>query len=218
MPRFSRAGSDDRDRRRDGGFALPELLVSMAIFSIIMALVTGIVIRISQQAADNMTRARQVEEVRLGIMQIDRQVRSGNVISDPAFENPVDSGVPAGYSLRVYTQTNGVRKCVQWRMVFPDVTKPQGQLEYRSWDTNWQTGGRVETWSVVARDVVAPDTGAPFAKVDPLSGTTAQSVRVTIRVQGERTSSAPSTVSTVLTGRNTVYGYPSDMCSPVPAP
>lgn len=204
--------------RDESGFALPELLVSMAIFGTIMALVTGIIIRMSQQAADNMTRAHQVQEVRLGIMQIDRQVRSGNVIADPALESSSASGVPSGYSLRVFTQTNGVRRCVQWRVVFPDPTREQGQIEYRSWDTNWQTGGKVDPWSVVARDVIAPDSGVPFTKVDPLSGTTAQSVRVTIRVQGERTSSAPSTVSTVLTGRNTVYGYPSDVCSPVPTP
>ena len=76
----------------------------MAIFGILMALVMGIVIRMSQQAADNMTRVHQVEEVRLGIMQIDRQVRSGNVISDPALESPTASGVPTGYSLRVFAQ------------------------------------------------------------------------------------------------------------------
>lgn len=190
----------------------------MAIFGLLMALVTGIVIRMSQQAADNITRAHQVEEVRLGIMQIDRQVRSGNVISDPALESPAASGVPTGYSLRVFTQTNGVRKCVQWRIVFPDPGEPQGELQYRSWDTDWQSGGHVDEWTAVARDVIAPVTGTPFAKVDPLSGTTAQSVRVTIRIQGERTSSAPSTVTTILTGRNTVYGYPSDVCSPVPTP
>jgi len=203
---------------RDAGYSLTELLISMGIFGGLMAIVMGILISISTAAADNMTRAAQVEEARIGIMQIDRQVRSGNVISDPSVENPVDSGVAAGYSLRVFTQTNGVRKCVQWRVLFPEPGKPQGELQYRSWDTNWQTGGTVEPWSVVARDVIAPVSGAPFAKVDPLSGTSAQSVSVTLRIQGERTTSKPTTVTTILTGRNTVYGYPSDVCSPVPTP
>lgn len=206
------------DAAGDAGFSLTELLVAMSIFGGLMALVMGILISMSTAAADNMTRAAQVEEARIGIMQIDRQVRSGNVISDPATESVADSGVTSGFSLRVFTQTNGVRKCVQWRVVFPDPGDLQGELQYRSWDTNWQTGGTVEPWSVVARDVIAPDSGAPFAKVDPLSGTSAQSISVTLRIQGERTTSKPTTVSTVLTGRNTVYGYPSDVCSPVPTP
>ena len=190
----------------------------MALFGGIMAITMGVLIRVSQTAADNMARAAMVEEVRIGIMQIDRQVRSGNVISDPALESVGDSGVPPGFSLRVFTQTNGVRKCVQWRTIYPNVGSAQGELQYRSWDTDWQTGGVVEPWSVVARDLVAPESGAPFSKVDPLSGTSAQSVSVTLRIQGARTTSAPTTVRTVLTGRNTVYGYPSDVCSPVPTP
>ena len=203
----------------EGGYSLPELLVAMGLFGGLMAITMGVLISVSQSASDNMSRAAMVEEARIGIMQIDRQVRSGNVISDPAGETFGDSGVPPGYSLRVHTQTNGVRKCVQWRVIFDDEATTGGELQYRSWDPDWQSGGTVEPWSVVARDLVAGTSGnPPFAKVDPLSGTSAQSVGVTLRIQGQRTSSAPTTVETVLTGRNTVYGYPSDACSPVPTP
>ena len=52
-------------------------------------------------------------------MQIDRQVRSGNVIADPANEGTALSGVEPYYALRVYTQTDGVFQCVQWRGALP---------------------------------------------------------------------------------------------------
>lgn len=213
---------------REGGYSLPELLVAMALFGGLMAITMGVLISVSQSAADNMSRAAMVGEARIGIMQIDRQVRSGNVISDPADETFGDSGVPPGYSLRVHTQTNGVRKCVQWRVIFDDGETTGGELQYRSWDPDWQSGGTVESWSVVARDLVAGTSGnPPFAMIEigppktesgPPSGTSAQSVSVRLRIQGQRTSSAPTTVETVLTGRNTVYGYPSDACSSVPTP
>ena len=207
------------EERGEAGFSLPELLIAMTIFGGLMAIVMVIVIQVSFQSADNMARSQQVSEVRIGLSQIDRQVRSGNVISDPAGETVANSGVAAGNSLRVFTQTNGVRRCVQWRVIFPDPPSQQGELQFRSWDPDWQSGGSVEAWSVVANDVVAPAAGdSVFRKVDPLSGTSAQSVRVTLRVQGEQSSSKPTTVTSVLTGRNTVYGYPSDVCSPVPTP
>src|SRR5690625_7723328 len=98
-----------------------------------------------------MTRVSQVRNAELGLMQIDRQVRSGNVILDPADEAEPHSGVEPGASLRVFTQTDGVHQCVQWRVRL--TADDPGVLEYRSWDPEWSTldiGGM--DWAVVARD------------------------------------------------------------------
>ena len=221
-------GTTDDDR--DGGWTLIELMVSMTIFIGLLVIVFSILITVSEQTKDNLARSRALDDVRVGLMQIDRQVRSGNVISDPGSETIAGSGVPPYYSLRVYTQTDGVFQCVQWRVTFPAGSE-FGNLEYRSWRPSWQSTGGVEPWRVTAHNVVKPsaaivdprdpETWPPFY-VDPASasGSDAQTIRVTLRVKDpdQRASSKPASLTSVLTGRNTVYGYPADKCGTVPAP
>jgi len=218
---MSRAVRRVRARPRDEGWTLIELMVSMSIFIALLTIVFSLLVTMSQQTADNMSRAQQVAEVRLGLSQIDRQVRSGNVISDPNLETPANSGVPANYSLRVYTQTDGTNRCAQWRVIFPSGPPTGGELQFRSWQTDWLSTGVVTAWRVVARDLVAPTpTDAPFQRVAAPASSIAQSVQVTLWVKGpgSRSASAPTVIASVLTGRNTIFGYPADECAAVPLP
>ena len=134
-------------------------------------------------------------------------MRSGNIVVDPAAFGELPR------SLRVYTQTDGVRRCVQWQ-----VQDPQGVLRFRSWDPQWQTTpNSVDAWRVVARSVVS-GSSAPtsFAKVGATGSTQAQSVQVRLLVQSAASGGKPVEIATILTGRNTIFGYPSDQCAPVP--
>ncbi|KQR16199.1 type II secretion system protein J [Cellulomonas sp. Leaf334] len=220
-----------RDDRSDSGWTLVELIVSMGIFGGLLAIVFSVLLTLSMQTKDNLARTRAVDETQIGLMQIDRQVRSGNVIADPANEGVALSGVEPYYALRVYTQTDGVYQCVQWRVRFPTGSS-FGVLEYRSWKPTWQSTGGVSAWRTVARNVVRPAT-ATVAAADPStwppffvqatdaeSSSSAQTIRVTLRIKdpAQRESSKPATVTSTLTGRNTIFGYPADTCSPVPAP
>lgn len=219
----------DRLRRRDDeGYNLTELLIAMTIFSILMALIFSLFITMINQAEDNLARTRSVEQARLGLSQIDRQIRSGNVILDPALDGMTEAGVPSNYSLRVFTQENGEQKCVQWRVIFHDATSKYGDLEYREWDAG--APSTASTWFNVANNVVAPEVTA-VDSADPTSwppfwldtslptGSKAQNIRVTLRMgdPGEREGANPAVVSSVITGRNTVFGYSPDYCSSIPA-
>lgn len=216
--------------RRDSGFTLVEMLVAMSLFAGVLAIVFTILVTVSWQSRDNLARDNSVAQARLALMQIDRQVRSGNVISDPHFETLANSGADPYYSLRVYTQTDGVYQCVQWRVIFPAGSQ-FGDLQYRSWQKDWLTGGAVTGWRVVAHNVVKPASGT-VVQSDPTTwppfyvdttvgaGSTAQTIRVTMRLKdpGARSSSKPVTMTSVLTGRNTVFGYDADECATVPPP
>jgi len=216
-----------RAQREDGGFTLVELLVSMTIFSVLMAIILSLMITMMYQAKDNLGRQRAVEQGRLGLAQIDRQIRSGNLILDPLNDGVAESGVPANYSLRIYTQEGGDDKCVQWRVIFYGSSQ-YGQLEYREWSPADTT--TVTPWSRVASNVVAPQ--ATFAAADSQSwppfwvdttlptGTDAQNIRITLRMSDPdaKTGSKPQVLTSVITGRNTVYGYPSLTCNLVPTP
>lgn len=227
-----------RARRRrpadDSGMTLTELLVSMLIFSLLMAITTAVMINLMYMSKDSLGRVTAVENARLGLSQIDRQVRSGNVILDPGLETFGQSGVAPYFSMRIFTQEGGTPKCAQWR-VYDDDGDGSGDLEYRTWSPNYPTDPAVTTWSVVARNLVittvtTPDpddesTWPPFWK-DPsavvgTSGTSAaQNVRITLQIltPDMREGSKPITISSVVTGRNTVLGYSESNCSIVPTP
>lgn len=223
-----------RKPKDDSGMTLAELLVSMFIFSLLMAITTAIMINLLYMTRDNLGRVDAAQEARLGISQIDRQVRSGNVIMDPANETIAGSGVAPYYSMRIFTQEGTAPKCAQWRVI-ADPGDEFGRLEYRYWSPNYHTDPFVADWAVVARNVVVPAattpdpddpaTWPPFWKdpstlVSGAASTPAQNVRITLRLKTPemKADAQPVSISTVVTGRNTVLGYSESNCSVIPAP
>jgi prepilin-type N-terminal cleavage/methylation domain-containing protein len=222
------------DRSRDSGFSLPEMLVTMAVFGLLMSFTFGILISIMYQSRDTQSRALALEDMRLGLSQIDRQVRSGNVILDPEEEGIATSGVEPFYSMRIFTQEGGEARCAQWRVIDKD-GDGYGNLEFRTWDPIYPASADVDPWGVVAHNIIdvgvhptssadidptKPATWPPFWTDKTIgSRTEAQFVRITLRLRapGEIGDMAAS-VTTVVTGRNTVFGYPSSTCSVVPPP
>ena len=184
------------------------------------------------QTRDSQSRALALEDMRLGLSQIDRQVRSGNVILDPSEETYANSGVGVFYSMRIFTQEGPTPRCAQWRVIDHD-GNGYGNLEFRTWDPDYPLVNDVTGWGVVAHNIVDvgvhptsvsqittdPATWPPFW-VDKSSGsqTEAQFIRITLRLkaQGAKASSKPASVTSVVTGRNTIFGYPSTSCSDVP--
>jgi len=149
------------------------------------------------------------------------------LIKDPALDGVAESGVPAYYSMRIFTQEGGAQRCAQWRVITP-TGQSYGNLEFRSWDVNYPAGD-VTDWFVVAQNSVeAPTAGTPDPN-DPTSwppfwidtsintGTKAQNIRVTLRMRDpEIDSDTAVVVSTVVTGRNTVFGYSDTECDTIP--
>ncbi len=198
--------SRSQARRRaagDQGTTLAELLISMMIFSVALAMVYSVLITVQRQTKDSTARADAVGNARLALAQIDRQVRSGNVLYNPASET-----LPL--SMRVYTQANGDQRCVQWQVY-------NGKLRSRSWSTTWQTDGLVSAWAVVARDVVNTTATPPFALQGGSTAYGSRLVDITLRVKNAESGGKPINVTSSLSGRNTAYGYDPGVCSPVPA-
>jgi prepilin-type N-terminal cleavage/methylation domain-containing protein len=209
-------------RRRssgDAGFTLAEMLVSMIVLSIALTVAFGAVIIVMQKSNDAQQSANAAAELRIGLAQIDRQVRSGNVLFSPSDEDDwvtscQDLGGNAGTCMRIFTQSNGDQKCVQWQVVDDGSGAGTMVLRSRSWETDWKTGGTVGAWGVVARDLVLDGT-APFTLMGASTPYNERMLQVHLAVQDERRD-APVTVDSSLTGRNTSYGYDSGQCTPVP--
>jgi hypothetical protein len=207
----------------------------MGVFGLLMSFTFAVLISVMYQSRDSTSRALALEDMRLGISQIDRQVRSGNVILDPELETLANSGVGPFYSMRILTQEDATPRCVQWRVIDHD-GNGYGNLEFRSWNPTYPSSTDVTEWGVVAHNMVDvgvhptssaainksdPKTWPPFWVDKPLGAQTkAQFVRITLRLTAPGTDedAVPASVTTVVTGRNTIFGYPSSSCSHVPPP
>lgn len=213
------------EARDDRGMTLVELLVSMIIFSVAIGLVYSAVILTLQWSKETQQSAEAVTELRQALAQIDRQVRSGNVLFSPEDEDIVigtcqDGGIgsDAGTCMRIFTQSNGPKKCVQWRII-PDMSAGGGtvhRLESRSWELDWSTGGTVSGWSAVARDIHFENGVTPMPFTLDTPGTYRErTLRVHLEVMDER-QGKPVEINSSLTGRNTTYGYDSGQCATPP--
>lgn len=189
--------------RDDRGTTLVEILISMTIFSLALAMVYMVLITVQRQTKDQTSRADSVGNARLALAQIDRQVRSGNVLYNPASE-------VLPLSMRVYTQANGDQRCVQWQVY-------NGKLRTRSWSPTWQTDGLVSQWGIVAHDVVNTAATPPFALQGGATAYGSRLVDITLQVKSPTAGGRPVNVTSSLSGRNTAYGYDPGVCSPVPA-
>jgi prepilin-type N-terminal cleavage/methylation domain-containing protein len=204
-----------RLRHRSGeeqGMTLTELVVAMAILSIAMVVFLSTLTSIQRASVNEDTRSRNVDQVRLAMQTIDRQVRSGNLLYNPntAYGTPP---LPVGHTLLIYTQSNGVFACVLWTIDDTD------RLLTRAWDPldpNIAIPLGSTGWRVVAEDVINR-VGAPTTAFSLDS--TGRTITVTLVVNTDPTGSPNATqrLQSAVTGRNTSFGYPVQVCQVSPA-
>src|SRR3972149_11452461 len=141
-------------RRRvdeEEGLSLVELLVAMFIFGIVMLIFTQTLASIQSAVVHQDNLARTNDQARLALEQLDREIRSGNVLYDPSTESD------PYYMVRVYTQSNsptlGGYSCVLWKI------DDEGQLLTRHWPEGDAT--EATEWRGGAPGVVNKKAGGP---------------------------------------------------------
>jgi type II secretory pathway pseudopilin PulG len=206
--------------REDRGTTLVELLVSMSIFGAAMILILGAALTVMRSTKDSEAEAGAMQQARQALAMIDRQVRSGNVLFSPADEvNYVstcqDLGTRQGSCMRIYTQSNGADKCVQWQVA--QISDGTYRLRMRSWTPTWQTTGGVTGWSTVANNLQQPtSTSAPFTLDVGPGGVYGERLLRVHLVAINPQSGKPVALDASISGRNTTYGYTGSECLPVP--
>ena len=205
--------------RRDDGFTLIETAVVMVVFGLAIAMVMQSLIRTQRLTNDLSATADSVSEVRQALAQIDRQIRSGNVLYSPANEPTALGctaiGTNAGSCMRVYTQANGAERCVQWQVLADPAHPGTDLLRSRSWSPAWQIDGLVTDWGTVARGL-QPTASAPFTLQGADTPYSSRLLDVHLEAWDARRQ-APTLIESSLSGRNTNYGYDPGQCSPQPA-
>jgi prepilin-type N-terminal cleavage/methylation domain-containing protein len=218
----SRRRSSRRPSVRDErGLTLVELLVAMAILSIVMLVFTRTLASVQMAAVRQENLSRTNDQLRLVVEEMDRQIRSGQVLFDPASEgSSTCSGCVAGYTLRVYTMSNanavsagglGYATCVLWKVAS---TSPYAlkTVRWQSSDPN----GTVTAWRTVATGVVNSQISGATAPFTLESGSRTLDLSFAVNQDLANRSTQTTYVQASLTGRNTAAGTPVTVCATVP--
>jgi prepilin-type N-terminal cleavage/methylation domain-containing protein len=207
--------------RGEGGMTLVELVVAMSILSIALVVFGTTLSAVQRSVARQAGWSDNNDRARLGVENIDRHIRSGNVLYAPPSN---------GSGIIVYTQSNAPtfktasysgNQCVQWRV-------SGGQLQTRWWrsafpgDWTGAVGSQNPTaWRVVTDGVVnyVVSPNQPVFTIDPDPFKGGRTVNVTLLMNGNYANQPNETVRIQIstTGRNTSYGFLSTACSPTPA-
>jgi type II secretory pathway pseudopilin PulG len=208
---------------------LAELAVTMMILGIVLAIIFGILFSVQRTLGREQDRSTNNDQARLAVEELDREIRSGNLLYDPQSavltQNP--TGDPSGMQLVIYTQTNATtrnpgNRCVQWKVTNETSTTPD-QLQRRDW-SSVDPLNSVSSWRVIAEDVVNNDPtksgrGGPvpaFTLDHSQSSFGDRNIKVDILVNHNPASGKTVEIVDSVTGRNTEFGYPNTVCQTVP--
>ena len=186
-----------RRHRDDTGYTLTELLVSMAIFAVLLALVATATtmmfnsFRRQSGQTDNLDNSRKV------ISLLDKQVRYANAVNTPA------TGTDSNFYVEFRVgNTNQQQTCYQWRYNVSGKS-----LQYRTWQPFLTTGVGTPTatsWVTVGNGVGKSGTTPVFSITPPTGATTPSHEYLTITFTSTHGKPSKTTTSQVsLTAQNT---------------
>lgn len=189
-------------------------MVTVLLLGVVLAMFFTVLTSIQTAAARQEGRVRRNDEAKLALAQLDREIRSGNVLYDPTTESNVAGDIVPNMSLRIYTQADAPSRgyqCAQWRVT-------SGTLQARWWSKD-DPPGTVTEWWTVATDIVNRDVSpaVPAFELDDTSAYGGRIMAIRLLVDNAEDHGGPMEVAMSITGRNTQYGFPNDVCAVVPA-
>jgi hypothetical protein len=199
----------------ESGMGLGEVMISMTVMVVVIAILLSTLTAVQKLASRTDSKGINNDQARLAMIQLDREIRSGNVLYDPATESP------SGFVLRIYTQSNAnIRTpspgyvCRLWRV------NDEEELQSRYWPPNQPEDAT--PWITVATGIVnriMSPTVTAFSRTDVASATGGRVINIVLMVNNAYDSRPEETVriETSITGRNTSYGFPVNVCSSTPA-
>jgi hypothetical protein len=187
------------------------MLVAGAVLIIVASVFMSLLESVQEGVARQDYRSRSNDQARLAMEAVDREVRSGSVLYDPAGEVDAGGAPLAYYGLRVYTYANAPTRnagnpvCVQFRI--------SNQQLLRRW---WPSGNLAAStgWQIVATNVVNVTQGVRAFQLDP---TNSRIVDVTILANVQTTGRFAGPAVRIQSSdsiRNSGTGNP---CTPVPS-
>lgn len=199
----------------DAGFTVIELALTTMLLGLVLAMLFQSLVSVQTAVDRQVGRSARNDRLRLALHSIERQVRSGNVFSDPASADDPVNGIAPGMSVRVYTQadaeTTTASRCVEWRI-------HDQLLESREWSPQWRVDNDITGWRTIAEGVqnraLSPE--VPAFVLPGGSEYGRRILQVTLLAEGDGPERTVQRVESSITGRNTGFGYPVSICDDAP--
>jgi prepilin-type N-terminal cleavage/methylation domain-containing protein len=204
-----------RSRADEEGFTLVEMIVTMMLLGVVLAMVAQVMISTQTQVQLETGRSARNDRLGLAIRAIERDLRSGEVVADPSAENDAANGIVPGMSFRVRTEVNAASsssdRCRQWRIA-------GGKLQSRSWSPAWRTDLDVNSWSVAADGIANADASPAVAafRISTDPNFAGQVVEVRLLARPDSSETKTQRVETSITSRNARFGARSTRCDDLP--
>ncbi len=204
-----------RIRWDEQGLSLTELLVGMMVMSLASGVFLTTLFSVQRSVAENDIRTRTNTQARLALQTLDHEVRSGNVLYDPA------TSAEPYFRFKIYTQANATTRqpspgytCRLWRIT------SSGELQTRWWPPN--RPDLASGWLTAATGIVNRLVATPLNafQLDPDPNKGGRTVNVVLLVNEDPQQDFDTgtvKIQTALTGRNTSYGFPTGVCATEPA-
>jgi len=208
---------------------LAELAVTMMILGIVLAIIMGILFSVQRSLGYEQDRSTNNDQARLAIEELDKEIRSGNLLYSPTDYNGVPAYPPGanGMQLVIYTQTNATtrnpgNRCVQWKITSPTDPSNPDTLQRRDW-SSVDPLNSASDWRIIASDVVDNDPAfnpglatKAFALDHSQTSYGDRIIKIDILVNHNAVKSSTIEIQDSVTGRNTQFGYPSTVCNTIP--
>lgn len=199
----------------EAGMTLIEISITLLLLGMVLGMLFQSLVSVQTSVERQITRNDRNDRLRLALHAIERQVRSGNVFSDPALANDPSNGIAPNMSVRVYTQADAATTtdsvCIQWRI-------HDERLESREWSPQWRTDDYTTGWRTIVEGVknrtVSPQ--VPAFVMPSGSEYGRRILEVTLVAEGEGTDEGVQQLGSSITGRNTGFGYPVSICDDAP--
>lgn len=182
----------------DRGFSLIELMVVLAVMGMIMTAFLGLLASVQRSLVRETNRSTTMDQARLAMEGIDRQVRSGSIVCVPT------TGTNPYYTLTLYgpnaySTSSSANRWVQYRVQSQTLQRRQYTSSWSSWRTV-ATGIVNSTPSGTTNVPFLPDTASQYASTSGAS----RLVNVTFIVdsQPNDTTSSSSKLQSAIAIRN----------------
>jgi prepilin-type N-terminal cleavage/methylation domain-containing protein len=182
----------------DPGFSLIELMVVLSVMGLIMTAFLGLLASVQRSLVRETNRSTTMDQARLAMEGIDRQVRSGSIVCVPT------TGTNPYYTLTLYgpnaySTSSSANRWVQYRVQSQTLQRRQYTSSWSSWRTV-ATGIVNSTPSGTTNVPFLPDTASQYASTSGAS----RLVNVTFIVNSQTsdTTSGSSKLQSAIAIRN----------------
>jgi prepilin-type N-terminal cleavage/methylation domain-containing protein len=182
----------------DRGFSLIELMVVLAVMGLVMTAFLGLLASVQRSLVRETNRSTTMDQARLAMEGIDRQVRSGSIMCVPT------TGTSPYYTLTLYgpnaySTSSSANRWVQYRVQSQTLQRRQYTSSWSSWRTV-ATGIVNSTPSGTTNVPFLPDTASQYASTSGAS----RLVNVTFIVNSQTsdTTSSSSKLQSAIAIRN----------------